>query len=78
MTNMQKAMPEVWEREFVLGRELHVTILTTAAETDGRHDLVLGVNAPHAQTPLHLHTRYEERLWVVSGSMTVWGPAPAR
>jgi hypothetical protein len=26
-------------------------------------------------TPLHLHTRYEERLWVVSGSATVWaGP----
>src|SRR5215218_4313416 len=25
--------------------------------------------------PLHLHTRYEERLWVVSGSLTVWaGP----
>jgi uncharacterized RmlC-like cupin family protein len=24
---------------------------------------------------LHLHTRYQERLWVVSGSMTVWaGP----
>jgi Cupin domain len=26
-------------------------------------------------TPLHLHTRYEERFWVVSGSLTVWaGP----
>lgn len=26
-------------------------------------------------TPLHLHTKYDERLWVVSGSLTVWaGP----
>jgi uncharacterized RmlC-like cupin family protein len=23
-------------------------------------------------TPLHLHTRYEERVYVVSGSLTVW------
>jgi uncharacterized cupin superfamily protein len=23
-------------------------------------------------TPLHLHTRYEERLYVISGSLTVW------
>jgi Cupin domain len=26
-------------------------------------------------TPLHLHTRYEERVYVISGSLTVWaGP----
>jgi mannose-6-phosphate isomerase-like protein (cupin superfamily) len=24
-------------------------------------------------TALHLHTRYEERFWVVSGALTVWG-----
>jgi mannose-6-phosphate isomerase-like protein (cupin superfamily) len=23
-------------------------------------------------TPLHLHTRYEERMYVISGSLTVW------
>jgi len=23
-------------------------------------------------TPLHLHTRYEERVYVISGSLTVW------
>lgn len=26
-------------------------------------------------TPLHLHTSYEERLFVVSGSLTVWAGA---
>jgi mannose-6-phosphate isomerase-like protein (cupin superfamily) len=46
--------------------------LTRVAETDGRHDLTDGVLPPGATVPLHLHPRYEERLWVVSGSMTVW------
>jgi hypothetical protein len=43
-------------------------ILTTAAETDGRHDLIEAVQPPGERTPLHLHTRYDERFWVVSGS----------
>ena len=60
------------EREYVLGHELRVTILATGEETGGRHDLSECVQAPGATTPLHLHTRYAERLWVVSGSMTVW------
>lgn len=67
--------PGTGRGEFVLGQELHATILTTAEDTDGRHDLVVGVQQPGATTPLHLHTRYEERFWVASGSMTVWaGP----
>lgn len=62
-------------RQYVLGQELRVTILTSAAETDGRHDITDSVMATGAATPLHMHTRYEERLWVVSGSLTVWaGP----
>ena len=63
------------EREVVLGQGLRATILTTAPETDGRHDLTVAVTPPGDQTPLHLHTRYEERFWVISGSLTVWaGP----
>ena len=57
------------------GQLLHATILTTAAETDGRHDLTLATTPPGETTPLHQHTRYDERLWVISGSLTVWaGP----
>lgn len=59
-------------RQYVLGQELKVTILTSGAETEGRHDVTDSVMATGAATPLHLHTRYEERLWVVSGSLTVW------
>jgi mannose-6-phosphate isomerase-like protein (cupin superfamily) len=64
--------PNAQERSFVLGRELRATILTTAADTGGRHDLTECRQPAGATTPLHLHTRYEERFWVVSGSMTVW------
>jgi quercetin dioxygenase-like cupin family protein len=68
--------PEAHERQFVLGPEqVQATILTTGAETDGRHDLIDSVLPAGSMTPLHLHTRYEERVYVISGSLTVWvGP----
>jgi quercetin dioxygenase-like cupin family protein len=68
--------PEARERQFVMGPErVQVTILTTGAETDGRHDLIDSVLPAGSMTPLHLHTRYEERVYVISGSLTVWvGP----
>jgi mannose-6-phosphate isomerase-like protein (cupin superfamily) len=67
--------PDEAGREFVLGRELRATILTVGAETGGRHDLTLGTTPPGSTTPLHLHTRYDERLWVISGRLTVWAGA---
>jgi uncharacterized RmlC-like cupin family protein len=64
------------ERQFVLGPErVRVTVLTTGAETGGRHDSHRQLAAAGSMTPLHLHTRYEERIWVASGSLTIWsGP----
>lgn len=62
-------------RSYALGQELRVRVLTTGAETSGRHDLVDAFQLPVTVTPLHLHTRYEERLFVVDGACTVWlGP----
>jgi mannose-6-phosphate isomerase-like protein (cupin superfamily) len=61
--------------DYVLGDQLRATILTTGEDTDGRHDLTLGFMPPGAATPLHVHTRYDERFWVVSGTMTVWAGA---
>jgi quercetin dioxygenase-like cupin family protein len=70
---MTTTRPDAPERRFVLGPEkVRATILTTGAETGGRHDLTDSVLPAGSMTPLHLHTRYEERLWVVSGSLTVW------
>ncbi|HEY3686806.1 MAG TPA: cupin domain-containing protein [Streptosporangiaceae bacterium] len=56
--------------DIVLDQTLRARILTTAADTDGRHDLVDATMSAGASTPLHLHTRYEERLWVLEGSLT--------
>ena len=62
-------------REFVLGNELRAIILTTAADTDGRHDFTHAVQPADQITPLHLHTRYGERFWVLDGELTIWaGP----
>ncbi|WP_049568460.1 cupin domain-containing protein [Streptomyces sp. SBT349] len=66
------ANPDHPDRQYVLGQELRVSILTSAEETDGRHDVVDSFMPAGAATPLHAHTRYEERLWVSSGSLTVW------
>jgi quercetin dioxygenase-like cupin family protein len=66
-------------RDYVLGQELRVRILTTGAQTSGRHDLVDAFQLPDTATPLHLHTRYEERLFVLEGACTVWvGPETFR
>lgn len=63
---------DIRDREYLLGQELRVTVLTRRAETDGRHDLVMGDNGPGETTALHLHTRYDERLWVIDGELTIW------
>jgi hypothetical protein len=59
-------------RDYVLGQELRVRILTTGAETSGRHDLIDAFQLPGTATPLHRHTRYEERLWVIEGGPRWW------
>ncbi|MEU4658957.1 cupin domain-containing protein [Streptomyces sp. NPDC023723] len=59
-------------RQYALGQELRISILTSGEETDGRHDVTDSFMPAGAATPLHAHTAYEERLWVSSGSLTVW------
>lgn len=77
MTRQSATPPAPSPREYVFGPErLRVTILATGVETEGRHDLSDTLLPAGATVPLHLHTRYEERLFVVSGSLRVWaGPA---
>src|SRR5215216_5111248 len=73
---MTTTRPDMRERQFVLGPEgVRVTILSTGAETGGRHDLTDSWLPAGSMTPRHLHTRYQERIWVASGSLTIWaGP----
>ncbi|RBM21761.1 cupin domain-containing protein [Streptomyces sp. PT12] len=63
------------DRQYALGQELRISILTSAEETDGHYDVSDSFMPAGAATPLHAHTRYEERLWVSSGSLTVWAGA---
>lgn len=63
---------QVENRKYQLGQELRLTILATGKETDGRHDMIEAVQPPHSATPLHLHTRYEERMYVLDGELNVW------
>jgi mannose-6-phosphate isomerase-like protein (cupin superfamily) len=65
-------MTDLGERSYVLGQGLRATVLTTGEETGGRHDLTDTWQPGGEMTPLHLHTRYEERFWVLSGGLSVW------
>ena len=60
------------KRSYVLDQHMRITVLTSGDETDGRHDLVRGFAAPGMATALHAHTRYEERLFMIAGELTVW------
>lgn len=57
---------------FALGHEMRTKILTAAEETGGTYDVTDSVQIAGARTPLHLHTRYEERLYILEGEATVW------
>jgi hypothetical protein len=78
MSHPHTSTQETPDRTFVLGQALRATILATAEETDGHLDLMDGVQPPDAATPLHMHTRYEERYWVISGTMTVYAGSDKR
>ncbi|WP_345617751.1 hypothetical protein [Streptomyces ziwulingensis] len=54
--------PKHPDRMYALGQELRVSILTSAEETDGRHDVTDSFMLAGAATPLHAHTRYEVTL----------------
>lgn len=55
---------------WLLGNRL--TVLADHTDTDGSYDLIEGRQPAGNQTPPHVHTRYDERLYVVDGELTVW------
>ncbi|TWF79613.1 mannose-6-phosphate isomerase-like protein (cupin superfamily) [Pseudonocardia hierapolitana] len=65
-------MSELPDRSYVLDQHMRITVLTRGGETDGRHDLVRGFAGPGMATALHAHSRYEERLFMLDGELTVW------
>src|SRR3954451_21654853 len=71
MTDLQRG-PAAGGRVFLLGEELRFTLRPTPDESQGRFDLLDGWKDPGAMSPLHLHSRYEERLWIASGELEAW------
>ncbi len=59
-------------REYLLDEGTRFTVLTRGVDTEGRHDLVEAVQVAGTTTPLHLHTRYDERVWVIEGEVVAW------
>jgi mannose-6-phosphate isomerase-like protein (cupin superfamily) len=49
-----------------------VTVLATGEEADGWPDMIEAVQRGGSATPLHLHARYEERIYVLDGELRVW------
>jgi mannose-6-phosphate isomerase-like protein (cupin superfamily) len=52
--------------------DTRLSVLRSAAETEGRYDLVEGWFPVGARVPLHRHGRYSEQLFVLDGEFTVW------
>jgi len=51
------------------------TVHANHEDTAGCYDLVEGCAPPGFQTPLHRHTRYAERFYILQGEVTVWAGA---
>lgn len=49
-----------------------LTIIADENNTDRRYDLIEGVFPPGTETPLHVHHRYSEVLYVQEGEFTVY------
>ncbi|WP_159470413.1 cupin domain-containing protein [Dyadobacter sp. 3J3] len=50
----------------------NLTIVVDEIETDGKYDLIDGIVPACVETPLHLHTKYSEAIYVLEGELTVY------
>src|SRR5919108_6639685 len=55
-----------------------VTIHVTGRETEGRFSLVEFLMPPDHMTPLHVHRRDSQTVYVLEGELTVWLPGRSR
>lgn len=49
-------------------------ILVDEQKSNGNYDLIEGVFAPGVETPIHLHSKYSEEIYVLEGQFTVYKP----
>ncbi|KQS36217.1 cupin domain-containing protein [Pedobacter sp. Leaf194] len=60
---------------WLFGTELK--ILADEQDTEGRYDLIEGTLASRVETPVHLHSKYSEKIYVLEGEFTVFTPNSA-
>jgi quercetin dioxygenase-like cupin family protein len=52
----------------------HLNILVDERKSDGNYDLIEGTLAKGVETPLHLHSKYSEEIYVLEGEFTIYIP----
>jgi len=50
----------------------HLRILADGHQIESAYDLIEGQFPPNMETPLHLHTKYAEHIYVLEGEFTVY------
>jgi len=50
----------------------YLSILADETQTSSRYDLIEGTFAAGVQTPLHLHSKYSELIFVLNGEFTIY------
>ncbi|MFC3559066.1 cupin domain-containing protein [Pedobacter jamesrossensis] len=57
---------------WLFGTELK--ILVDEQKSDGHYDLIEGTLAAEVETPVHLHSKYSEEIYVLEGDFTIYIP----
>lgn len=52
----------------------NLSIIESEENTDSNYDLIEGFFPPGSETPLHVHSRYSETLYVLEGEVTIYTP----
>lgn len=57
---------------------IHRVILADKQTTAGHYDLVEGTAKKGAKTPYHVHTKYNETIYILEGELTVYSKEKAK
>ncbi|MFD2035409.1 cupin domain-containing protein [Belliella marina] len=58
------------QKFWLFGTQLH--ILADEHHTDSAYDLIEGQFPANIETPLHMHTKYTEQIYVLEGEFTIY------
>jgi len=53
----------------------HLHILVDEQKSNGNYDLIEGTLRKGVETPLHVHSKYSEKVYVLEGEFTIYTPS---